>query len=176
ALIDVGVIRVQEIDDAAILTERACEPELSFLPHRLTQILVPVRERRRIGLYCRYVTQEQPLAGEVLHQSLRALIRHHALHLALKDVRLAELSALGSGEHLVVGNAAQQEERRARRKLDVGEGATAAGGRTRRILPHGKNEVGRYQVLLQRKSPPRQNPAGLGALLVEGHELRQILR
>ena len=136
ALIDEGVIRVQQIDDAAILAQLAFDQQLGFLLERLAQVLVEVGKGRRIRLYRWDIAQEQPLAGEVLHQRLRARIGQHAPDLALQNGRVAELAALGNGEQLVVGNAAPQEERQARRQLDVADPANAPGSRTRRIELH----------------------------------------
>ena len=65
ALIEEGVIRGQQIDDAAILAQRAFDQQLGFLLERLTQVLVEVRKGCRIRLYSRDIAQEQPLAGEV---------------------------------------------------------------------------------------------------------------
>ena len=92
-----------------------------------------------------------------------------------KHRRIAEPAALGDGEQLVVGNAAPQEERQARRQLDVADPVNGPGTRIRRIELHAENELGRHQDLLQRQSHARLEPAGPGALLVEGEELRQIV-
>ena len=85
ALIEKGVVRPQQIDDAAILAQRAFDHELGFLRKRLPQVLVESREGPRIRRYPFDIAQEQPLAGEVLHQRLRALIGQHAADLALQD-------------------------------------------------------------------------------------------
>src|SRR5262249_43046683 len=79
------------------------------------------------------------------------------------------------GEQLVVGNAAPQEEGQARRQFDVAKLVYPPARPIRRIEFRPENELGRHQHLLQCQSNARFESAVCGALLVESHELRQIV-
>ncbi len=126
ALIQEGVVRTQQVGDAPIVPHLTFDQELGLFRKGMAQVLVEIRIGRRVRRYPRDVAQEQPLAGEVLHQRLRAWIGQHALDLRLQDGRVGQAPALGNGEQLVVGNAAPQEERQARRQLDVADLIDAA--------------------------------------------------
>jgi integrase len=65
--------------------------------------------------------------------SFGAWIGQHAPDLRLQNRWIAELSALGNGEQLVVRDAAPQEEGQARRQLDVANLVRAPGRHTRGI-------------------------------------------
>ena len=94
-LIDEGVVRIQQLADALVFAQHALDQELGLLPQRVAQIVVEIRERRRIRLDTRDVAQEQPLPGEIRHERLRARIGEHALHLRFEHGFVLQLPALG---------------------------------------------------------------------------------
>ena len=140
ALIDEGVIRFQQIDDAAILAQRAFDEEFRFLRHRLAQILVEVREGRRIRLiflrYCARTAIGRRSSSPGPRERGSAIMRRTC---ASRTDGSPSCPALGNCEQLIVGNAAPQEERQARRQLDVADPVNASGSaHPADRPPHGK--------------------------------------
>jgi len=115
------------------------------------------------------------LADEVLHQGPRARIGQHAPDLPLHHGRIAEPAALGTASSSSSGMLLQRKKERRDAQLDVAHPVNAPGRRAHRIELDAEKELGRHQDLLQRQSHARLEAAGLGALLVEGDELRQIV-
>ena len=80
-----------------------------------------MEQRFRARLVHGHVADVQPLAGEVVHERLRALVREHPLHLLLQHRRVAERLLHGKRQQLVVRNAAPQEERQPRRQIEIAD-------------------------------------------------------
>jgi hypothetical protein len=89
ALVYKGVVRIQNIDDAAIFTDHAFDQKFRFALQGVSKILVEIREGDRIGLHPGNIAQEQPLAGEIGNQRLRLWIGEHPAGLLLQDGRIA---------------------------------------------------------------------------------------
>ncbi len=80
-LIDEGVIRVEQIDDASIFAKNRFKHQLHFTAERQPEILIELFIFR---LRVLQVAKVQPLFGEIIHQRLRAWIGEHPLDLALE--------------------------------------------------------------------------------------------
>ena len=119
-LVDERVVRVQQIDDAAIFADDAVEEQLDFAPHRLPQRIVEVGIDQRQRARALQAAQVQPLAGEVLRQRLGPRILQHAADLPLEHDRILEPALARERDQLIVGAGAPQEERQARRQVQIG--------------------------------------------------------
>ena len=113
ALVQEGVVGIQEIQRTAVLTDYAFEEHLRFRQHRGAKALIEIRIGGAVGLLRFQAAQMQPLAGEVGGQRLGLGIGQHARNLLLQNGRLAELALFGRHQQLFVGNAAPQEQRQA---------------------------------------------------------------
>src|SRR5262245_55060496 len=89
-LVDEREVSVEQIDDRSILTHDRAEEHLGFLLERSAEVLVEVR---RIGSDVLQLAQEQPLAGEVADQSVRAGVGEQPADLTLEHRRVLELTA-----------------------------------------------------------------------------------
>ena len=87
----------------------------------------------------------QPLSGEVGHQVGRARVGQHPPHLRVEDVRRAQFAAFGQPQQFIVRNAAPQEERQARRQLQVTEPVGGARLHALRILLDPEQEFRTHQ-------------------------------
>ncbi len=121
ALVHEGVVRAQELDDAAILLQLALEEERRFLQERVAKVLVEIGEEIGIRRDVADVLQHQPLPGEVLDERLRARIGEHAPDLLLQHRSILQLAALRGRQQLIIGNAAPEKERQPARQFDVGQ-------------------------------------------------------
>ena len=111
ALVEEGVVRLEQIEHAPVLAKHALDEKLRFLPEGLAQIVVEVREQAQVRRDRFQIAQMQPLRGEIGREVARAIVRQQSPHLLFKHLRLAKLVARGQVQKLVVRNAAPQEER-----------------------------------------------------------------
>ena len=107
------IVRRQELQDAAVLTQDAVQEQLGFTHERGAHTLVEIAEQVDVRFLGFDVAQEQPLGGEVGHQRAAARIGEHARHLAAQDFGLAQRSRGSRIQQLVVGHAGPEEEREA---------------------------------------------------------------
>ncbi len=141
ALVDERVVRIQQIEHAAILAHDAVEQQLGFALERLPQIVVEVRKHQEVGVPVPQLAQEQPLSGEIGDERARPRVVQHPSDLLLERRGVLELALLGGLQQLLVGNAAPQEKRQARRQLEIGDAVRGAGGNVRRIALEPEHEV-----------------------------------
>src|SRR6185436_1434849 len=106
-LVDERVIRVEQLDERAVLADDGVEEQLGLSAQRPPQVGV---EARRFGLDGGQVAKIQPLASEVLNERARLAVRDHSLDLALQRRRIAQPVLGRQVEELLVRNAAPQEE------------------------------------------------------------------
>src|SRR6185369_8614503 len=122
--VDERVIRRQKIEDAAVFADDAREQQFGLMPHRLTEVVVKVRESLRIANDVFEVSQIEPLAGKVLDERVRLGVREQPAHLRRSHQRIAQATSLREAEEPVVGNAVPEKERQARSERDVDVVAT----------------------------------------------------
>ncbi len=103
----------------------------------IAEIGVVLGEQHGIGHDVAHAANVEPLLREVRHERRRARVGEHALDLLLDDARVAELAALGQRQQLVVGHAAPEEERQARRESVLIDGVN----RTRRRIVGRRGEA-----------------------------------
>src|SRR5687768_16766313 len=146
-LVNERVVGIEQLDDRPILTDDGAEEHLGFAAERLAQVVV---EARRLGLDVSQLPQIQPLTGEVFDQRVGLRIGKHARHLALQGCRVAQAALARKLEQLVVRNAAPQEERQARRELEIADAVDAAGRNVRRLFLDAVDEARRDEHAGQR--------------------------
>ena len=112
-LIDEGVIRGQQVQNAAVFVNDAAEEQLDFALIGGAQVVVEIREQVHHRLAGLQRPHTQPLAGEVGDQRIGLRIGQHAPHLLLQHRRVLQLALRGEVEQFIVRHAAPQEERQA---------------------------------------------------------------
>jgi hypothetical protein len=110
SFIDEGVIRIQQVDDAAVLAHDALKEKLRLAPEGLPQVVIPVGKLFPVGDSALQVAQEEPLAGEISDQGLGPRVRQHPPHLLLEHRRVLQFPLRGGVQELVVRDAAPQEK------------------------------------------------------------------
>ena len=125
ALIQIGVIGGQQLDDAAIAAEHAIDEQTQLFLHELTRIeqTARLRELSAVGHDLVELLDVEPLEREVFDERLRALVGQHSFHLCGQNTRVSESRCFGQLEQLLIGQAAPQEERQPRRELEVAQRA-----------------------------------------------------
>src|SRR5207237_10380602 len=102
--------------------ERAREKEPRLLFERFEEAVVEIIVNIRIDDDLTEAAEVQPLRGEVVDErARRARIGQHAPRLLFEDRGIGKLPALGRVEQPLVGDAVPQEEREARRELEIAQ-------------------------------------------------------
>ena len=174
-LVDERVVRRQQIEDAAVLAHDAVEEQLGLAPERLPQVVVEVGELVRVRAACS--------AGCAGTATGRRSCRPAPATVGSASMRrtccsstpgVLELALRRDVEQLVVGNAAPEKERQARRQLEVADAvdasrrAASAGSRSTRKRNFGLASMRRSASSMPRRSSPsraarrRRRPAGAG--------------
>ena len=135
-LVHERVVGVEQIDERPILAHDAVEEELGFPLERPRQRVAVVRVEERVRHDVDQPPQRQPLPREVDGEGPRPRIGQHPPHLLFEHRRIPQLVRVGEVEQLVVGPAAPQEERQARRERQVADRGT-----TRRAPTAGANSA-----------------------------------
>ena len=119
-LVDERIVRVEELEHAAILAQRAADKQLGLALERLHQREVVIRITLRIDHDLGHAAEIQPLRGEVVDERFaRARIGEHALDLLLEHLLIAQLPSLGERQELVVGDAGPEEEGQTGGQLEI---------------------------------------------------------
>src|SRR5262249_31343455 len=126
-LIKESVVRVQQLEYAAVLAQDAFEKQFGLAPERLPQALVKNGEDVRVGRDAFEISEVQPLPAEVADEGLRARIVEHPADLLLQDKRTLQLSMFGLIQQLIVGDATPQKEREARGEFKIIQAVDRAG-------------------------------------------------
>ena len=167
-LVDERVVGVEQLDDAAIVAERARHEELGFALERLQQALVVGRISIRIDDHLGHAAQVQPLRGEAVHEGAGgSRIGQHPPHFPFEDRRTSELFAFGQVEQPLVGHAAPQEERQPRSDLEIAQAVRRPRGRS--IAIDAQQEVRVNEHALE-----RQLNAGIEALAVPSSAIEEV--
>ena len=141
-LVDEGVVRIEELEQAAVLPHDRPEELLGLPAHRSSQVVVEPGESASIGRGLLEPAQLKPLAGEVFDKCPRLVVLEHADGLR-HDLRIGRQFAPGRGtKEPVVGHAAPEEGGESRGHLKVVERADLP---SRRLLLNAKQERGRHQ-------------------------------
>ena len=91
-LVEKGVARVEEIGQWPVLPQHVIEEQARLGLHGVAQFGIPLRKLLRVGLDYIKVTDLEPLAGEVVGQGGRALIRQHAPDLRVQHAGRPQLA------------------------------------------------------------------------------------
>src|SRR5881396_2562858 len=129
------LVRGQQIEDAAIPFQLGIEEQLHFPDERDPQVVVePGKLLVAIRGEQPDVSRLQPFLEEVLHRrGACTSVIQHALDLSIEYSRLVQLFTGCCVEQFVIGNAAPEEKRQARRQLDIRQDVRGAGGGASRI-------------------------------------------
>ena len=154
--------------------DHALEEQLRLPTHRLPQVLVEVRKLDGIGRGAGEVAEIEPLPSEVVDECSRARVPQHPPHLRVEHARVGKAPLRRLIEQLVVGNAAPQEERKARRQLQVAEGPHLAGHVSRGVALDAEQELGTHENPLQRPPDAVLESAVAATRLVELEQHLQV--
>src|SRR5262249_400500 len=118
-LVEKGIVRVEQIENTAILAEYALKKQFCFAAKGLTQTLVKIGKRIRVWSDGLQVSKLKPLAAEIADESLRARIVQHAARLQFQHRRVFQLSLFRNIQQLVVRDAAPKKERKPRGEFEI---------------------------------------------------------
>ena len=151
-VVDEGVVGVEQVEDAAVLPHDALEEQLRLAAERLPQPVVEVGEEHLRRPRRLQVAELQPLPDEVVGQGAGAVVGEHPAHLPPQLPGVGHAARRRRVQQLVVGHAAPEEEREARRQLEVADAVVAArrGRDVRRFGLDPEQELGAHQQLLER--------------------------
>ena len=145
ALVQERVVRAQQVERAPVLAHHTVDQQLRFLPERLPEVVVEIREDPHVGRDRIQVAQVEPLLGEVGNQVPRPRVGQHAPHLALEHRRFAEIAPRGGIQQLLVGNAAPEEEGETRRQFEIADAIRSACRPAGRLPFDAEQELGARQ-------------------------------
>src|SRR5262249_46229441 len=117
--VDEAVVCGEEVEDTPVFPQDALEEELGFATEITPEIFPEIREQELVGRRTLQRPQLQPLTSEVVRQAFGPRVGQHPLNLMLEDAGLAKGALDSRVQQLLVGNAAPEEERQARRELQV---------------------------------------------------------
>ena len=174
-LVDERVVGREQVEDAPVLAQHAVEEQLRLAAERLAEPFAEVGENVLVRLHGGGVPQRQPLAGEVAREGVRARIGEHPRHLRVECRLLAQLSPLGEVEKLVVRDTAPEEERQARRQLEVADAVVGVRRRARRVPLDAEEELRADQQPADRHLDAGVEAAAVAAALVEVDQTVHVL-
>ncbi len=147
-LVHERVVGGQEIQRAVILAHDAVEEQLGFVAQALAQRVVEIGEQHFRWGHGREVPQLQPLTGEIRRERFRSRIGEHPPDLALEHGRVFQPSVGRGVQQFVIGHAAPQEKREARRQVHVAD-LIVVRGRFCRLRLDAEQELGADEELLE---------------------------
>ena len=150
ALVEEGVIGVQQLEHAAVILDDIPNKQLGLAAHRLAQALVEHREALQVRPDHVDILELEPLPGEILDQRGRLLIAQHPFDLSLEYGRLAQTALSGDSQELGVGHAAPQKVGEARGKFIRADGCRGLSG-DRPIPLDAIQKIRRHQRGLERR-------------------------
>ena len=145
SLVEVGVIGIQKVDQAAVFLQDRPEKELRFPAHGPPQWFVKVGKSVGVGLSALQIPQLQPLPGKIFHQGVGPGILEHPRHLLSQDLRIAKLAVPGQIKELVVGQAAPEKVGETRGEFVRAYRVMGTGRAGLRIEFKAKEKMGRGQ-------------------------------
>ena len=116
------------------------------------------------------VLQPQPLRGERVPSASDARIGQHPARLLLERARRRQLALARQRQQLLIGRRAPQEERQARREVDVGDAVGLPGRASSGSFSRRKMKCGLARIASSACADAAFEPALGRALLVERHQ------
>ena len=126
-LVDERVVRCQQVEHVLVAAHDAVEEQLGLGLEGITQRVVEVGELVVVGCNRPQVPGVQPLTAEVADEGIGLRVGNHPAHFTLEHRRIAKLTLHRQIHQRIVRDAAPEEERQSRRKLDVGHVLQRAG-------------------------------------------------
>ena len=174
--IDEGVIGRVQLEHTAIFSHQIVEEEFCFAPHRGSELLVEVGILPNVRLHLVEVLQSQPLRGKAGGEGRGPRVSHHALHLALQYRGLRQRTARCNRQQLPIGGRRPEEERKARREVEVANLVARARLDLRWRTLEAEDEVGAGQHSFQGSANARLESAhALRSTVVQRHQTAQIM-
>ncbi len=152
AIVDEGLLGGEQLVESATFLDDRRDQQLHLGPHVLPQCGGEVWVR--LGVLDQLLAQRtrvEPLAGEVLGESLRFGVGKHALDLCFDRVRLVQLALCGELEQRVVGHRVPQEVGEARGEFVAVEGHEV-------VTSLGLSELDVVQEKRRLQDRPNRNP------------------
>ena len=132
ALIEEGVVGVQQFQHAAVFAQDALEEQLGLLPERLAQALVEFGEDVGIGLLLRPGCGGRATGRRNSRPALRTRGSSSMRRTCCVQHRgILQLAFFRQVQQLVVGNAAPQEEGKPRGQFEIADAVNGGGGGVR---------------------------------------------
>ena len=162
-------------EQAAILANEVVEEQLRLSHQVVAQLSGEIRIEERLRLFVLGILEPEPLRREACSERLGAGILQHSFDLLREDLRVGEAAVRGQLQELVVRAHGPQEEREARRQIDVAQPITVARPDVVRFLLEAKYERRTRQDRLQPGPHADLEPLVVGDAIIEGHRAGQIL-
>ena len=118
-LVEKGVIAIDEIDGAPVLTDDTFEEQAGFVVHRPAHFGGHLRKHRRIKDLAFQAADAKPLRAKPVKQSAGATVLQHSLGLRFENLWRMQRPAIREGHQLVVGHGGPQQIRQTRSELVV---------------------------------------------------------
>src|SRR5262245_3030184 len=109
ALIEISVVTVDKIEDAAITVNDLLDKQLSLAEHRHPQVFFKFRKSLAVGSDRFELPQFEPLPPEVLHQRARFRIAQHTPDLRGENRRTPQGSLICTEQELVIRHTAPEK-------------------------------------------------------------------
>jgi hypothetical protein len=131
--VQVSVVSIQKVEDAAILTDKAAHEHPRFLVECGGQRRIELRICLLVRLDVTQTAQSEPLRREVVRQTSGTSVGEHASNRGVPHLFIGQLCSASQIQKIIVGDAAPQEERQPGRQLKWGDGVNASWARVRSI-------------------------------------------
>jgi hypothetical protein len=95
AIVQIGAVRCQQLDDRAMLQQHAADERLRLRHEILPRFVPEVHEDLIVGLEPVEPVEPEPLHREIRHQAGRFRVGEHARHLGVEDDGCAQLTRRG---------------------------------------------------------------------------------
>src|SRR5438067_903081 len=143
-LVEVRVVRVEEIEHALVLPHEVHEELLCLLTHVVRELFVEIRILERVRVHLLDILKAQPLRGETRREGVGAVISQHPVRLLAEHGGVVQRAAL-----------AECDERRIRRRAPKEEGQTG-----REIESVDRNAIARLRLWRKSLEPENEMRAG----------------
>ena len=164
------VVGCHEVEHAAVLVQDALEEELRLAAEIEAEVLAEIGEQIFVGGRAFDRPQLKPLTGEVGRQRFGPRVGQHPLDLLFEHSRLSERALRRRVQELVVGDAAPEEERHARRQIDIADPVCRVRRTTRGLALHAEEKFGTDEEPAKRQLNPAVESRSRAPLLVKAEQ------
>ena len=172
--IEERVVGPEQVEDTAVVAHLALEEQLGFPAQGVAQGVVDPGKDHGVRHHRLQVAHLEPLAEEVAHPARRAPVGQHPSRLPGQHGGIAQRALLRQIQQLVVRHAPPQEERQARRQLDVRDGKDRPHLGAGRLRFGAQEKRGHAQERFQRQGNPGLEVAGVPPGLVNREQRLEV--